>query len=702
MPDKSSTEGELAALIQQRLFEEIDARKKAEDINLSTIRTLESLQRVSDAINSPASSDKVLDNTITIIREIFATDRAWLLYPCDPETDFFEVPVEATLSQYPGALALKQKNPISPESVKIFREVLVSEHPVVCCPIVFDDEQLKIFSVRSLMVMAIRPMHGKPWMMGLHQCSHERQWSDEERKLFEQIGLRMSVLLGSVFQDKKLRTLSSAVEQAGESVMITDRQGAIEYVNPAFTTITGYSADEVLGKDPSILKSDAQDPAYYKELWETISQGEVWSGTLIDRKKDGSFYPAMMSVAPIHDDNGIITHFVATHQDMTQYKLMEKQFFEAQKLQAIGTLAGGIAHDFNNMLAAVQGNVYLARRGIGQNVKLQGRLDNIETLIDRSASMIRQLLTYARKDQVSKAPFSLNSFMKEGFKIAGTALPENIEHICDLCQDVLIVNGDATQLQQMLMNLLINARDAVADITEPIITCRLRPYVATDDFLRKHPALHNNIFAHLSVSDNGCGITRDNLNKIFEPFFTTKGVGKGTGLGLAMVYGSIKTHNGVIEVESKVGSGTAFHVYLPLDERRKPLEAIKRPTISHGQSETILLVDDETDLRTITYEVLESMGYKVLEAADGEAALQIIGNNRIDLLITDIVMPVMGGIELAREVRNRNQNMPIIFITGYDREQTRGLGEEINHCTVLNKPFEFESLSRTIHHMLND
>ncbi len=692
--------GEIAGI--EGTIRDITERKLSEEKNLTQIRTLESLQKIADAINSPLPSNKVMDDVIAIILEIFTADRAWLLYPCDPEADSWEVPVEATLPQYPGALALKQKISLSAEVTQVFREVLASDQPVVCCPMLTGDPNTDPFAVKSQIIMAIHPKHGKAWALGLHQCSYERQWSDEDQQLFAQVGKRMTVLLGSTHQDNRLRKLSSAVQQAGESVLITDRTGSIEYINPAFTAITGYSAEEVIGKSPSILKSDAQDPAYYKELWETVTRGDVWHGTLIDRKKDGSFYPALMTVAPVHDDHDNITHFVATQQDMTEYKRLEEQFFEAQKLQAIGTLAGGIAHDFNNMLAALQGNLFLVRQHSKLSQKTESRLNSVDMIIVRAASMVRQLLTYARKDRVTMTPFSLNSFMKEGFKMLKTAIPENIEHVCDLCQDELIIHGDAMQLQQALMNLLINARDAVEGSRQPKINCSLAPYSASIDFLNRHPELIKTNFARLTVSDNGSGINHDKLNKIFEPFFTTKEVGKGTGLGLAMVYGSIITHGGVIEVESEAGKGSAFHIYLPLEEQSEPEQTKTKPAISQGESETILLVDDEETLRIVTAEVLRDMGYVVLEGVDGKQALRIFNSHHIDLILTDIVMPILGGIELAREVRKQHANMPIIFMTGYDKAQTLGYQKEFEHSNVLNKPFEFENLSHMIRQLLSN
>ena len=679
----------------------ISERTQIEAEKQSHIRALESLQRISDIINSPVSSDKTLDLLVATIRELFSADRAWLLTPCDPDADFWEIPVEATAAEYPGIQQVKQKMLASDASTRIFRDALNSDRPVIYCPMINLDADMEQFAVQSQIMIAIHPKHGEPWLLGLHQCSHERVWSSDDQELLASIAARITDLLNSIHQDRRLHHLSAAVEQAGESVMITDRQGTIEYVNPAFTAITGYESDEVLGKDPSILKSNAQDSSYYRDLWTTISRGDIWTGTLIDRKKDGSCYPALMNVAPIFDDQGNITHFVATQQDTTELRQLEEQFFEAQKLQAIGTLAGGIAHDFNNMLATIQGNTFLARRYSEDNPDLNRHLDTLDVVVERAATMVKQLLTYARKDRVSKVPFSLNAFMAEGFKMVKSTLPENIEHVCDLCQDELIINGDATQLQQALMNLLINARDAVAGSPQPKITCSLSPFTASDAFLDLHPELHNTHFARLTVRDNGCGITRNKLNHIFEPFFTTKEVGKGTGLGLAMVEGSIKTHGGTVEVESEADSGTAFHVYLPLSEQQQTMEERVRAAPLNGKAETILLVDDEETLRTVISEVLESLGYTVLQAGNGKDALSIVASQQINLVITDIIMPEMGGIELAHEIRKLQKSTPIIFVTGYDREQALVMSEEIKHSLILNKPFEFESLSQTIRKLLS-
>jgi len=503
-------------------------------------------------------------------------------------------------------------------------------------------------------------------------------------------------------EERNTARLFQAVQQAGEAVLMTDRNGVIEYVNPAFTTMTGYSVEDALGKTPAMLKSEAQDPKFYKDLWDTITRGDVWHGTLIDRKKDGSFYPALMSVAPIHDDSGGITHFVALQQDMTEFKKLEEQFLQAQKMEAIGTLVGGIAHDFNNMLAAIQGNVYLSKMKLKGQPEIADKLDSIESLGMRAADMVKQLLTFARKDRVEMVGFSLNAFIKEAFKLAKAAIPENIELVCDLCPEELVVQGDATQMQQVLMNLLNNARDAVSHVSQPEISCSLRPFVASDTFLKAHPDFKGSRFAQLMIRDNGAGIAEEIVNKVFEPFFTTKGVGEGTGLGLAMVYGAVQSHGGIIEVESELGTGTSFSIYLPLVKDAGGIAAASDASVIQGQGETILLVDDEESMRETTGEVLESLGYKVFMAVDGQEALEIFKAHRqeIALILTDIVMPMVGGIELAKSIRQLDKDVPIIFATGYDKESAIPAEDHIEQSTIINKPFSFKKLSRLMRQML--
>lgn len=501
--------------------------------------------------------------------------------------------------------------------------------------------------------------------------------------------------------EERLRHLSKAVDHAGEAILISDKGGVIEYVNPAFTQLTGYQPEEAIGQKPSLLKSDAQDPAFYNELWETITRGEVWHGSLIDRRKDGSFFPTTMTVAPIFDEKGRISHYVSTHQDMSAIKKLEEQFFEAQKMESIGTLVGGIAHDFNNMLAALMGNIYLARLEPDNRENLFKRLDSMERTGNRAAEIVRQLLTYAHKDRVEMGPVPLNSFLKEGIKLLKKSIPANIDLQLDIGKAKTIINGDTTQLQQIIINLLINARDAVEGRQKPRIACTLEHFTPSDAFIEEHPESAGKSFACLTVHDNGGGIPEKIRERIFEPFFTTKDVDKGTGLGLSMVYGAVQRHDGIIDIESDPAQGTAVRVYLPLLEEIGEAIASDNGNIKNGSGELILLVDDEDAMRSTVSEILSTMNYRVLEAANGEEALQLFNDHRqdISLVFTDIVMPVLGGIELARSIRQASPDMPVIFTSGYgDKSFTSD--DLVERSVLLTKPFSVVKISQTIRRLI--
>lgn len=355
------------------------------------------------------------------------------------------------------------------------------------------------------------------------------------------------------------------------------------------------------------------------------------------------------------------------------------------------------------MLAAVQGNLFLAKKHVGDNQAVAKKLQVIEALAKQASGVVRQLLTFASKDVVEMEPVKLNHFMREGFRLAKTAIPENIEHTLELCEEEMTCMADVTQLQQAMINLSNNARDAVADVPQPKIVCSLRKYQATDEFREANPDVKHEQFALISVRDNGSGIAAEHMRAIFDPFFTTKGPGKGTGLGLAMVYGSVQRHGGVLDVESEPGVGTAFHIYLPLSQDISGKDIQDNRQIMQAEGETVLLVDDEESLRETTAEVLRSFGYQVLEAADGEQALQLYlaEAGKVDLLLTDVVMPKMSGIELAREIRKLAPMLPIILASGYDGEKAPFRVEQVEHSRFLNKPYSYEGLSRLIRRLLD-
>jgi len=505
-------------------------------------------------------------------------------------------------------------------------------------------------------------------------------------------------------REEQVNKLSQAIEQAGESVVITDKQGVIEYVNPTFTRLTGYSPEEAIGQTPRLLNSGNQSPDFYKAMWKTISNGDIWHGKIIDKKKDGRFYPANLTISPIQTRSGSAgghTHYVGIQSDLTQIEDMEHQFQQAQKMEAIGTLVGGIAHDFNNMLAGITGNIYLAKHRLQDMPEVVQKLDHVEDISMRAADMIQQLLTFARKDRVCIKPIPFTSFIKETLKLLRTSVPENIAVHEEICTTTLQVLGDTTQLHQVLMNLLNNARDALEGIQQPHILIRLTQLQVDETFTTKYPDAKSISYALLSVQDNGCGICKKHHEHLFEPFFTTKEQGKGTGLGLAMVFGAVKTHKGFVELESKQGEGSTFHIYLPLLQQA-PVDSnpdSKHRASEHGQGETILFADDQDQVRETSQEVLEALGYHVLAVSNGQQAVEMFKNHAddIDLCILDIVMPIMNGTTAAQYIRQIKPDMKIIFSTGYDKLSRENIVNE----TVISKPFPIQKVSRLIRQQLD-
>lgn len=503
--------------------------------------------------------------------------------------------------------------------------------------------------------------------------------------------------------ENRLRKLSQAVEQAGEAVVIADKDGAIEYVNPAFTKITGYSFEDIRGENPRFLKSGHQDEAFYEEMWRSISNGRAWNRSLVDRRKDGSLYPALMSIAPIRDSSGKISHYVGIQQDISEQTALEEQLHHAQKMEAMGTLVGGIAHDFNNMLVGITGNIFVAKDSVSDRPDVLERLEAAEELGFRAADMVSQLMTFARKDRVEMKPFDFTAFMKEAFRLSRVSIPESVSITASFPDDELIIRGDKTQLQQGLMNLLSNAYDALQGCKEPAINIKVEEFEAGSVFRHSHPDRGRH-FVHLAVEDNGMGIDQKDLEHIFEPFFTTKGVGEGTGLGLSMVYGMVQNHGGILDVDSRKGEGSAFHIYLPLLYEVGHQEIDVEPEkMVMGQGETILLADDDNGALQVGRDVLESLGYKVLVATNGEEAVEVCSAQgaSIDLILLDIVMPRMGGVKAARLIHQQKPDAKIIFATGYDREQALLLeGGMEGRRVVVSKPYQVGRLSRIIRDVL--
>jgi len=499
--------------------------------------------------------------------------------------------------------------------------------------------------------------------------------------------------------EESVHILSASVEQANEAIIVTDSSGIITYANPAFAELTGYSSEEATGHSSNIIKSDQHKDHFYNDIWSTISSGHPWQSRIVNRRKDGSNYAAMLTISPIKNGKGEITHYVGSQQNLEEYEKLEKQFHQSQKMEALGTLVGGIAHDFNNTLAGITGNLYLAKKAIRDRPDTVHRLETIEDLSYRTAGMIQQLLAFAREDVQRMNQMNISLLLKEAIKIHMVSIPENIRLSINIESDNLQIYGDINLLQQAIMNLINNARDAVENVKDPLISIKLEAFEADEAFIDNHPELTERELACISIQDNGCGINSFDIEHIFDPFFTTKEVGKGTGLGLAMVYGAIQSHGGAIGVESRINQGTTISLWLPLLPSNQWIsDSSSSETVVNGSGETILLVDDELSVIETGKAVLESLGYRLLTAQNGAEAVAIFKKKqgKIDLILMDVVMPVMGGDEAANEIRKIKPDIKIIFTTGYAKPHNSDGILEMASETVISKPYSTGRISQLI------
>ena len=523
---------------------------------------------------------------------------------------------------------------------------------------------------------------------------------DADGKVFGVLSMFRDATEEKQAREQVIRLVAS-VEHAQDAIIISDLDSRMQYVNPAFEKMTGYSAEEAVGRYAKILRSGKHPRSFYVDMLEAIQQGRVWRGEMIIKCKNGSFRHVERNIAPVRDDKGNIICQVTIQRDITEHKEMEEQFQHAQKMESLGVLVGGVAHEFNNALAAMTGRLFLLKRKIFDIPSALNDAELIETQCFRSADMVAQMLAFARKSPLQKSDFDLTAFVKETLKLHRLTIPESIHlHTC-FCSHVLPVHGDMTLVQQIIVNLLNNARDALQEERSPEITIELNLFEPDDAFLAKHPDADGKQFARLSVYDNGCGISQEELVHIFDPFYTTKEIGKGTGLGLAMVYGACAMHDGYIDVVSVPGS-TSLHVCLPvMMATLQPVPEVGTRAV-RGQGELILLVDDEDELRGTAREVLEELGYLVLEATDGAQAVDlfIAHQSKIQLIIMDVVMPHMGGMEAAEKIQQIRSEVPVIYCTGYDKSDVLadcGISDEM----VITKPYNIKTFSNRIRNSLH-
>jgi len=502
-------------------------------------------------------------------------------------------------------------------------------------------------------------------------------------------------------RDNELRRLSIAIEQAAEEIMITDPEGVIQYVNPAFEHITGFSRRDAIGQTPRILKSGVHEKAFYEQLWNTIKGGNIWKGRITNKRQDGKLIQEDGIISPLVNSQGELTGYVSLKRDVTESVILEAQFRQAQKMEAIGTLAGGIAHDFNNMLGAMMGYVELARYRTA-DMAIQSYLEQVLTACNRARDLVAQILTFSRQREQEKKPVAVVPIVKEAMKLLRASLPATIEirQHYEIDNDTIL--ADPTQIHQVLMNLCTNAVHAMRE-HEGILEVGLSEQPISDDLPAYQQDVQPGNYLKLSVSDTGEGIDPAIQEKIFDPFFTTKKHGEGTGLGLSTVYGIVKDHGGIIELETVPGSGTTFTILLPLIDAVSQGEERTPEDIPKG-SGRILLADDEEPMASLGAEMLTSLGYEVSVRLSSRDALEAFRTQpeKFDLVITDMTMPNMTGVAMAREMLKIRPGLPLILTTGFSERINEEEAKRIGFKAFLMKPVSFPILARTVKQVMGE
>lgn len=500
--------------------------------------------------------------------------------------------------------------------------------------------------------------------------------------------------------------LTSAVEQNPVSIVIADLQGHVHYVNPKFTAVTGYSLEEIIDQNIPILRDGHESEETYQSLLDTVRAGSEWRGEIRTRRKDGNTLWETVQVSPIRNPSGEITHLLCLREDVTERKRLEEQLRQAQKMESLGTLAGGIAHDFNNMLAIINGytEVCLARTMTNPGDEtLRRYLREVHSAAQRAVGLVQRILTFSRKTEVRVAPIALNKLVRELGSLLAETFPRTISFDFDLDDALPMLLADQNQLQQVIMNLCVNARDAMTKGGRLTLVTRLEKGAN----LVRLGADAGQSYVCLKVSDTGVGMPPKVKARIFEPFFTTKQDTGGTGLGLAVVYGIILNHRGLLEVDSVPGHGSTFSIYLPSAGVESAPQAAQAPRtigeLPHGD-ESILIVEDEMSLRTLLCSVLDPCGYKTRTAQDGREAVKIIEDvsYHIDAVLLDLNMPEIHGVEVFKELQRLRPGTRVLVVSGNITKDAKAELMKLGQRDFISKPYRIEEVCLRLRRMLDE
>ena len=497
--------------------------------------------------------------------------------------------------------------------------------------------------------------------------------------------------------------LTNIFRASPDAILVTDYEGNIIMANESVQSIYGYAPEELIGRHSAILfprteESVQKNAALREKLYATGRVQILESQRLC---KDGRVILVESSIVPLSESDGKATGAISSSRDITDRKKLEEQLRQSQKMESIGTLAGGIAHDFNNILGVIFGYTELSKELAAGNTTLENNLDQILKAAERARNLVRQILAFSRKSTFEAVPLRMHLIIQEDLSLLRASLPSSVSIRSDIDETNDIIMADATQMHQIIINLCTNAAQAMNQ-SGGTLDVALKAIDLDADSVAAYSGIDAGPYVHLSVKDNGTGISPDIIDRIFEPFFTTKAVGRGTGMGLSVVHGIVKNLKGDIKVYSRPGSGTVFHIVLPRAQETASVQPTSVSEVPCGH-ESILLVDDEQMLLDVGMRLLNSLGYTVTALHNPTEALELFKQDpaAFDAVITDQTMPDMTGFELARQLMRIRPGIPVILCTGYSDLVTSQSAHKAGISDFINKPLDRLTIAHTLRRILD-